>query len=234
MRHNQIPAATLPVQQERDFRSAIFGIGFVLVFTLIAFLLLRQTAPINEKAGGFYDVADAGGVNRRLVATNAPQEYASAARALRSEATNIGSSASSAVGPSTAALLADMSTSPVNVTLPDKLEPKQFQGVVLENIKYATKGDGQIRPVAVNGQYVDSDFVKLAMFENQDYMYHLETPISKTPHLQDPNYVPQKSMFRKMTYPLVWQGGPLGMDVIGNRTDSRVTISFTGGRPPLA
>lgn len=239
-------SASLPAPPRASWYGLGLGILFVLIFTVMVFLLYRRSVGTTTAAAaenmnglerfytgpnmGFYNKNDAGGVNPGgLKSTNAPQEYAKGGVL---EPTDIGRSASSALSASSAVILADMSTSEAKIQRPVRTDLAESEGNTMDDIKYATKGDGQIRPVGVNGDRVSDDLVKLAMFENQDFMYRLETPIKRTPHLQDPNNLPQRSMFRKMTYPLVWAGGALGMDVMNNTNDTRVTVSFTGGRPP--
>lgn len=232
----------VPVSRSRTWHSVLLGLGFVIIFTAIAFVVFRQSSGPTRSVERFYNYKDEGGVNKNgLIATNAPQEYAhgsstagptmNPASKPTSEPTNLGASASNAISASSAVILADMGLSEAKISTPFKIDSAQGEGTVMEDIKYATKGDGQIRPVSVNKRRVSDDFVKLAMFENQDFMYHLQHPNRPMPHLLDPSNPPQKSMFRKMTYPLVWERGTLGSDVIGNTNDTRVTISFTGGRP---
>lgn len=228
----------------------LLGVSFVLAFTGVVYLLMQYTAPDEAKAAEKYSMQKAGGVGAVLLRSDAPQEYmegstkASAtktatgqspdvANMYAGEPTNIGPAASSGISASSAVILADMGTSPARIQMPKVQAMTSTTGDVMSDIRQATKGDGQIRPVYVNGAKVSDDYVKAAMFENQDFMYHLQTPQLSMPHLQDPSNVPQKSMFRKMTYPLVYSNwGALGTDIIGNSNDTRVTVSFTGGRPP--
>lgn len=147
--------------------------------------------------------------------------------------TDLNKSASSAISASSAVVIADMNQSKAEIITPKSDDTPEKEGSIMNDIKYATKGDGEIRPVDVNTRTVDPTLVKLAMFENHDFMPYDETPGMAMPHLQDPMMKRQKSMFRPMTYPLVWQRGELGMDVRGETNDTRVTISFAGGIPPV-
>lgn len=196
----------------------------VLVLSAVAYFLLVGSGGTQGAQQEKY--ANFGSVGHRLVSTNAPQEF----QVL--QPTNLNQSASSAISASSAVVLADMNTSEAKIRTPSSEDTAAREGSIMEDIKYATKGDGQIRPVEVDTNKVDSSLVKLAMFENQDFMYHLETPGQSMPHLQDPSIAPQKNHFRKMTYPLVWSRGTLGMDVLQETDDTRVTVSFEGGRPP--
>lgn len=218
----------MPVQgksQPKDFIYAIVVVGIIgVIFYLL--MLAGKNAEIKPENYSNY-----GSVGSPLIKTNAPQEFASAEKT--AEPDNIPRSASSAISASSAVVLADMNTSAAKIRTPNLQDKASREGTVINDIKYATKGDGQIRPVIVNNKQVDPDLVKLTMFENQDFMYRLQNPTYPLPHLQDPSIGRQKSMFGKMTYPLVWEKGTLGMDVIGEKDDTRVTISFTGGRPPV-
>lgn len=212
----------LPVQKQSSPEQLIYGVLFVVIFGAIAYLVIQQPQP--TKAAENY--SNYGSVGQSLVKTGAPQEFQTA------EPDNIKKSASSAISASSAVVLADMSLSPADINTAPMKDTDATKGNIMEDIKFATKGDGQIRPVDVNKRRVNDEFVKLAMFENQDFMYRLQASGEKTPHLQDPSLGSQKSMFRKMTYPLVTSRGTLGMDVIGDAMDNRVTVSFSGGRPP--
>ena len=221
-----------PVQGTSKPHDFMYALAVVGIMAAILYFMMKSgtTTTQVENYNNF------GSVGSKLVPTNAPQEYqkATASGNKMAEPDNIPRSASSAISASSAVVLADMNTSVAKIKTPSVEDPAQGEGSVMNDIKYATKGDGQIRPVAVNQKKVDEDLVKLAMFENQDFMYRLQNPEYPMPHLQDQSLGMQKSMFGKMTYPLVWQRGTLGMDVIGEKDDSRVTISFTGGRPPVA
>ncbi len=216
---------TSPLPQGSAFSGFGFALGIAVVIAVVVYFLLVGDTTTEEAKNEKY--ANFGSVGKQLVPTNAPQEY----QVL--EPTNISKSASSAISASSAVVLADMNTSQASIKTPSSQDMAAKEGTIMEDIKFATKGDGQIRPVDVDNNEVSQDLVKLAMFENQDFMYRLQTPINSMPHLQDPSLAPQKSMFRKMTYPLSWQGGNLGMDVIGQSDDTRVTVSFEGGKPPM-
>lgn len=217
------------------------AVGFLALIFYIA--IVYPTIPESMTAKERYN--NFGSVGSKLTGNLAPQEYQAGIAVTNPAVKNTGNevldpsdipkSASSAITASSAVVLADMNTSKARIETPTTVDGAEREGNIMEDIKYATKGDGQIRPVAVNQTSVDNDFVKLAMFENQDFMYRLQTPIKSTPHLQDPSIGQPKSMFRKMTYPLVFDyfsRSNLGMDVIQNKDDVRATISFTGGRPP--
>lgn len=237
-------SSTTTETRANPLAALLLGISFVAVFTGVVYLLMQYTAPSDLKQAEKYSMQKAGGVGAVLLRSDAPQEYmagsssggskqADVANMYAGEPTNIGPAASSGISASSAVILADMGTSPARIQMPKVQAMTSSTGDVMSDIKQATKGDGQIRPVYVNGAKVSDDYVKAAMFENQDFMYHLQTPQLSMPHLQDPSNVPQKSMFRKMTYPLVYSNwGALGTDIIGNSNDTRVTVSFTGGRPP--
>lgn len=219
---------TIPVRGTSNTHDVITAITVVGLIAAIFYFMIKYNSTPSENYNNF------GSVGSPLVATNAPQEFQKASSdGKMAEPDNIPKSASSAISESSAVVLADMDLSPVKIKTPSLADPAQKEGSVINDIKYATKGDGQIRPVFVNEKHVDPDLVKLTMFENQDFMYRLQNPEYPMPHLQDQSIGMQKSMFGKMTYPLVWQKGTLGMDVIGEKDDTRVTISFTGGRPPV-
>lgn len=145
--------------------------------------------------------------------------------------TSYGRSASSSLSASAAVIKSDLGASPAQVRTQAKPQADpRGQSTVIEQIKQATKGDGSLRPVKLNGEEVPRETVELAMFENQDFMPRSEFPAPpEVPNLEDQTALPQKSMFGPMTYPLVWQGGVLGMDVGGT---TKATSSFEGGVPP--
>lgn len=212
----------LPAQKKGSPEQLIYGILFVIIFGAFSYVIIKQPQPTPAAE----NYSNFGSVGHDLVKTGAPQEFQLA------EADNIKKSASSGISASSAVVLADMSLSQADIKTAPLKDTDAKKGNIMEDIKFATKGDGQIRPVDVNRTRVDNEFVKLAMFENQDFMYRLQATGEETPHLQDPSLGMQKSMFRKMTYPLVTSRGTLGMDVVGDATDNRVTISFSGGRAP--
>jgi Zn-dependent protease with chaperone function len=85
--------------------------------------------------------------------------------------------------------------------------------------------------VDVNGEKVDRALVKLAAFENHDFVLRDEATIKSAPALFDKQQAPQKSHFRAMTHPLVYERGALANDVMRpGSTDLRVNIAATGGR----
>ena len=151
------------------------------------------------------------------------------------EKTDLNKKASSALSPGSARVIADMNTSTASIQTPPMADPAQEEGKIMNDIKYATKGDGQIRQVDVNDNAVSDNLVKLAMFELGDFQYHLQDPeLPPEPHLQDPSLLLQKSHFGPMKYPLLrWSKGVLAYDVRTNSMDTRSTISYSGGIPPI-
>lgn len=98
---------------------------------------------------------------------------------------------------------------------------------LIKDIRFVTKGDGAVREVDVNGKKVDSVVVKLAAFENHDFVLRDEPTIQSVTAKQDNVLAPQRSHFRAPTYPLA----NLGNDYFrGGSTDTRVGISDSGGR----
>lgn len=65
----------------------------------------------------------------------------------------------------------------------------------IEAIKTATKGDGAIRPVFVNGQKVDDVLVRAAMFENHDFMVPESYEIKPLPRQVVRDLTPPKNFF---------------------------------------
>ena len=109
---------------------------------------------------------------------------------------------------------------------------KRMDSTLIEDIQFATKGDGSVREVDVNGKSIDSALVKLAAFENRDFVLRDESTLKQRQGSFVPFTVPQRSHFRAMTYPLVNNDRDrLGNDVFrGGVTDLRVNISETEGR----
>lgn len=130
---------------------------------------------------------------------------------------------------------ADMSDTPVKLESGGANLDSSKASLVLEDLKFATKGDGRLRPTFVDGRPVDTELRTLAMFENQDFMPRetYEFPVKEMPHLYDPTQKKQKSPFRPMTYPLVYdhRGNALGMDVIRDQRDVRTNVSAQGRLP---
>lgn len=229
----------MPVSHRSSPEGLIYGVAFAGVVGVVFYLAMIANASPSPPVENY---ANFGSVGHKLTGHMAPQEYAKGITIRDPRVRNTGAevalpsdipaSASSALSASSAVILSDMNISEASIQQAQAADPAQRDGSTMDDIRYATKGDGQIRPVVVNQNAIDNELVKLAMFENQDFMYHLESPIFSLPHLQDPSMAPPKSMFRPMTYPLVWAHGELGMDVIGNSDDTRVTISFTDGRSP--
>lgn len=123
---------------------------------------------------------------------------------------------------------ADMSKRPIDIQVkPRYAREDKYDSVVQDDIALATKGDGQIRPVFINGKPVPRELVEDAMFRNQNFMYRTDQfPLQARPLTEDTSMKGQRSMFGKMTFPFAG----LGMDVIRYRGDTRVNVASTGGR----
>lgn len=123
---------------------------------------------------------------------------------------------------------ADMSKRPIDVQVKQRYAQKdRYDSVIQDDIALATRGDGQIRPVFINGKPVPRELVEDAMFRNQDFMYRTDQfPLQARPLTEDTSMKGQRSMFGKMTFPLAG----MGMDVIRDRGDTRVNVASTGGR----
>lgn len=219
----------VPVAKKSSPEALIYGVTFAMVIASIFYIATKvnNATPMVENYSNF------GSVGHKL------QGYQNDIRSTGKQVLDpsvIPRSASSAISASSAVVLADMTESKAIIDTPSIAHPSQHEGSVMDDIKYATKGDGQIRPVVVNRNTVTDELVKLAMFENQDFMYRVQAePLPPLPHLLDPSIGTQKSMFRKMTYPLVteyYSKDRLGTDVMREKDDTRVTISFSGGRSP--
>ena len=99
--------------------------------------------------------------------------------------------------------------------------------VLIKDIRFATKGDGAVRQVDVNGKMVDPVVVKLAAFENHDFVLRDEPRLTGFKAKEDNVLAPQRSHFRAQTFPLA----NLGNDYFrAGSTDTRVSISDSGGR----
>lgn len=109
---------------------------------------------------------------------------------------------------------------------------KRMDSTLIEDIQFATKGDGSVREVDVNGKSIDSALVKLAAFENRDFVLRDESTLKQRQGSFASFVAPQRSHFRAMTYPLVNNDRDrLGNDVFsGGSTDLRVNVSESGGR----
>ena len=249
-----------PQQIRNQNNLAITLAAFIVAFSTLVFTfggpsVFRAWFNINNGNGTTTNIekySNFGSVGHKLKGNMAPQEYQQGKTDADKfvdpdstpkvddegnqilQPTNLSQKASSALSESAAKLIADMNTSTANIYAPTDTMPGKHGSKIMNDVKYATKGDGLIRPVDVNGNPLSKELVQLAMFENQDFMFRHEVPEPPgVPHLQDPSQAPQKSHFGPMTYPLVWSKGALGMDVIGESNDTRATISFTGGRPPI-
>lgn len=128
-----------------------------------------------------------------------------------------------------AEIKSDQSGSTVNIRTKKGVNNDE-QNDLMEDIKFATKGDGNIRKVKVDGKNVDPTVIKSAMFNNHDFQPRDESKMYKRQKQYDPTQQLPRSHFRKMTYPLVYEHGVLGTDSIGQSNDVRVNIASTGGR----
>ena len=113
--------------------------------------------------------------------------------------------------PSQAEIVSDHSEDAAKLIVSGDSTDKDKSKDVMEAIKTATKGDGTIRPVLKNDQPVDDTIVKLAAFENQDFVLRDEKPQKEQPYSYDPTLAQPRSHFRPMTHPLVWEKGALAM-----------------------
>ncbi len=137
---------------------------------------------------------------------------------------NTGSLPSAAKSLSQASVSADNSKDAIGVNTEQK---HQSESALIKDIRFATKGDGAVREVDVNGKKVDSVFVKLAAFENNDFVLRDEPQLIGSKAKEDAVLAPQRSHFRALTYPLA----NLGNDYFRNgSTDTRVNVSDSGGR----
>lgn len=114
---------------------------------------------------------------------------------------------------SQASMKSDKSATTVNINTPTGVATSD-QKSLMDDVQFATKGDGNIRGVKVDGKSLDSALVKLAMFDNHDFVPRDETKIGAKPKRFDIGSAPQRSHFRKMTYPLVTERGPVGTDTM--------------------
>lgn len=135
-----------------------------------------------------------------------------------------------AEGESVAKVLADMSTSKVLLETVASVNAGASRSSLIEDIKFATKGDGTLREVDVNGKKIDSALVKLAAFENRDFVLRDEAPQRPMMLQTDQHMAPQKSHFREMTFPLVFAQGKLGNDIVRDASNLSLNIAETGGR----
>lgn len=112
---------------------------------------------------------------------------------------------------SQATVNSDKSGSLVSIDTPTGVAGDQQKGL-MDDVMFATKGDGTIRDVNVDGKPLDSALVKLAMFDNHDFMPRDEFPQQDKKARFESGTPAQRSHFGKMTYPLVWSGGALVTD----------------------
>ena len=135
---------------------------------------------------------------------------------------------SGALSRSQAVIVSDSDKSKVDVNT----NGKRMDSTLIEDIQFATKGDGSVREIDVNGKSVDSALVKLAAFENHDFVLRDESTLRQRNGSFAVAGAPQRSHFRAMTYPLVNNDRDrLGNDIFsGSSTDLRVNVSDTGGR----
>lgn len=137
---------------------------------------------------------------------------------------NTGNLPSTAKSLSQFSVSADTSQDAIGVNTERKHES---ESALIKDIRFATKGDGAVRQVDVNGKKVDPVFVKLAAFENHDFVLRDEPHLATSKAKEDSVLAPQRSHFRALTYPLV----NLGNDYFrSGSTDTRVGVSDSGGR----
>lgn len=110
---------------------------------------------------------------------------------------------------SQASVRSDKSGSLVLIDTPSGV-PRDRQAELMEDLKFATKGDGVLRDVVVDGKPLDSAMVKLAMFENHDFMVPDQAKQREVKQQYDTNVQPQRSHFGRMKQPYVW--GPFASD----------------------
>ena len=122
----------------------------------------------------------------------------------------------------------NLNVAPMDIKAPEPVAVSPaLESVKNADIKLGTKGDGEVRTVAVNGVQVPRELVEDAMFRNQDFMPRTDQyPIKEKPILLDPTLNGQRSMFGNLTHPI----NGLGMDVMRDRSDTRVNIAMDGGR----
>ena len=121
----------------------------------------------------------------------------------------------------------DLHPPPVNIMVAPQYQGINRQGVVLDDLKIATKGDGTIRKSYFEGGPIPREYVEDAMFRNQDFMYRTDQfPMLEKPELVDQVLKRQRSHFGPMPpNPL-----GLGFDVIRDRGDTSISVAQTGGR----
>jgi hypothetical protein len=136
-------------------------------------------------------------------------------------------SAAEVLSKSSVEIVADKTTGAVAIAVAGIPSAGRLQA----DINFATKGDGAMRTVDVNGGKVDPVLVRLAAFENRDFVLPDEHPLTERRAAFDSRAAPQKSHFRAMTHPLVYAGGALAADNMRpGSTDVRASIADTGGR----
>lgn len=96
-----------------------------------------------------------------------------------------------------------VNNSAVNIVTSSKLKDKAMEASSKMNtLLRTTKGDTEIRPVYVDNEKVDENFVKYAMFSNQKVMPRDEHPVYDHELQLDTNMKKQRPMFGAMTYPV--------------------------------
>lgn len=115
----------------------------------------------------------------------------------------------------------------VNIVVEPQFQGINRQGVVLDDLKLATKGDGAIRPATFEGAKIPRQYVEDAMFRNQDFMYRTDQfPLIGQMQMSDETNYRQRSHFGPMPpSPL-----GLGFDVIRDRGSTDISVAQTGGR----
>ena len=123
---------------------------------------------------------------------------------------------------------ADFNMGKLNVSIPKRDTRASRQGDKQIDVMRATKGDGVIRPVDVDGKKYPRQMVEESMFNNADFMPVIDQfPQSSLPNKYDPTEKEPRSQFGPMTFP--FHG--MGMDVYRRgEKDLTVDIAALGGR----
>lgn len=187
----------LPIDREQSNNKAMVFIILLVVFVVAAasYYIMNAAstrAPVVAESMG-------GQISGPSVSPSAPPSV-SPPGAL-SQLTSI----------SQASVKSDKSGSLVSIDTATGVASDQQQNL-MDDVMFATKGDGVVRDVKVDGTKMDSALVKLAMFDNHDFMPRDEFPQQDKKARYETDTPPQRSHFGKMTYPLVWSGGVLVSD----------------------
>jgi hypothetical protein len=195
------PAATKP-SLARNIATTVLGVLFVVACILtivIVSLAVKQGVSKESMLGKYGGVDDSNLVTRKTHSrefAKGDQVTNGADRPINVKDTRGEKKLlSDHIRTSAATIMADMGTKPARIETP--LGEKNPAGArkVMQSVRAATKGDGQLRPVFVNGKKIADEYVKAAMFENQDFMPHNEFPLKEVPILYDPTRRPQRSPF---------------------------------------